>query len=120
MKKLFEIVSKALFFYFLLYIYIKELFLFLKISSPFYSSITSFICDFIKFGLSEKHTKFEKKKILMVLTNQLIYLVNVKTMRKIFSNYVCFSKSPNLFKLSSYRRFKKEALNSNCLEKIHF
>ena len=30
----------------------------------------------------------------MVLTNQLIYLVNVKTMRKIFSNYVCFSKSP--------------------------
>ena len=32
----------------------------------------------------------------MVLTNQLIYLVNVKTMRKIFfSNYVCFSKSPN-------------------------
>ena len=31
---------------------------------------------------------------LMVLTNQLIYFVNVKTMRKIFSNYVCFSKSP--------------------------
>ena len=31
----------------------------------------------------------------MVLTNQLIYLVNVKTMRKIFSNYVCFSESPN-------------------------
>ena len=49
----------------------------------------------------------------MVLMNQLIYLVNVKTKRKIFSNYVCFSKSPNLFKLSSYRRFKKEALNSN-------
>ena len=34
-------------------------------------------------GLSEKHTKFEKI-FLMVLTNQLIYLVNVKTMRKIF------------------------------------
>ena len=48
----------------------------------------------IKFGLSEKHKKFEKI-FLMVLTNQLIYLVNVKTMRKIFSNYVCFSKSPN-------------------------
>ena len=48
----------------------------------------------LKFGLSEKHTKFEKI-FLMVLTNQLIYLVNVKTMRKIFSNYVCFSKSPN-------------------------
>ena len=49
---------------------------------------------FFKFGLSEKHTKFEKI-YLMVLTNQLIYLVNVKTMRKIFSNYVFFSKSPN-------------------------
>ena len=48
----------------------------------------------LKFGLSEKHTKF-KKIFLMVLTNQLIYLVNGKTMRKIFSNYVCFSKSPN-------------------------
>ena len=31
----------------------------------------------------------------MVLTNQLIYLVNDKTMRKIFSNYMCFSKIPN-------------------------
>ena len=48
----------------------------------------------IKFGLSEKPTKFEKI-CLMVLTNQLIYLVNVKTIRQIFSNYVCFSKSPN-------------------------
>ena len=48
----------------------------------------------LKFGISEKHTKFEKI-FLMILTNQLIYLVNVKTMRKIFSNYVCFSKSPN-------------------------
>jgi hypothetical protein len=46
----------------------------------------------LKFGLSEKHTKFEKI-FLVVLTNQLIYLVNVKTIRKIFSNYVCFSKS---------------------------
>ena len=51
-------------------------------------------CSGVKFGLSEKHTKFEKI-FLMVLTNQLIYLVNVKTMGKIFSNYVCFSKSPN-------------------------
>ena len=50
--------------------------------------------NWLKFGLSEKHTKFEKK-FLMVLTNQLIYLVNAKTMRKIFSNYVSFSKSPN-------------------------
>ena len=38
---------------------------------------------YIKFGISEKHTKFEKI-FLMVLTNQLIYLVKVKTMRKIF------------------------------------
>ena len=48
----------------------------------------------LKFGLSEKHIKFEKI-FLMALTNQLIYLVNVKTMRKIFSNFVCFSESPN-------------------------
>ena len=52
----------------------------------------------VKFGLSEKHTKFEKI-FLMVLTNQLIHLVNVKTMRKIFSNYVCFSKSLNFIKM---------------------
>ena len=49
----------------------------------------------LKFRNSKKHAKFEKV-FLMVLTNQLIYLVNVKTMRKIFfSNYVFFSKSPN-------------------------
>ena len=48
----------------------------------------------LKFGLSKKHTKFEKM-FLMILTKQLIYLVNVKTMRKIFLNYVCFSESPN-------------------------
>ena len=48
----------------------------------------------LKFGLSEKCAKFEKI-FLMVLTNQLIYLVNVKTIRKIISNYVCFSESPN-------------------------
>ena len=35
------------------------------------------------FELSEKQTKFEKI-FLIVLTNQLIYLLNVKTMRKIF------------------------------------
>ena len=37
----------------------------------------------------------------MVLTNQLVYLVNVSSMRKIFSNYVCFSKSPNFNKVAS-------------------
>ena len=46
----------------------------------------------VKFGLFEKHTKFEK---ICLMTNQLIYLVNVKTIRQIFSNYVCFSESPN-------------------------
>ena len=34
----------------------------------------------LKFGLSEKHTKFEEI-FFMVLTNHLIYLVNVKTVR---------------------------------------
>jgi hypothetical protein len=48
----------------------------------------------LKFGLSEKNTKFEKI-FLMILTIQMIYLLNVKTIRKIFSNYVCFSESPN-------------------------
>ena len=64
---------------------------------------SSSICDeqnTIKFGLFEKQTKFEKI-CLMVLTNQLIYLVNVKTIRKIFSNHVYFSKSPNFTHISS-------------------
>ena len=48
----------------------------------------------IKFGPSEKHTEFEKN-----LPHGLyIYFVNFQTMRKIFSNYVGFSESPN-FKL---------------------
>ena len=29
-----------------------------------------------------------------------IYLVNVQTMRKIFSNFVCFSESPNFSRLA--------------------
>ena len=58
----------------------------------------------IKFGLSEKHTKFEKI-FLMVLTNQLIYLENVKTMRKIFSDHVYFSKSLN-FTIQSILNFQ--------------
>jgi len=57
----------------------------------------------VKFGLSEKHTKFEKI-FLMVLTSQLLYLVNVKTTRKIFSNYVCFSESLN-FKWQEIKTF---------------
>ena len=62
--------------------------------------LNNFLALLVKFGLSEKHTKFEKI-FFMVLTNQLIYLVNLKTMRKIFSNYVCFSKSPNFKNASS-------------------
>ena len=58
---------------------------------------------FLKSGLSEKHTKFEKS-FLMVLTNQLIY---VKSMRKIFSNFVCFSESSNFNIDSLTREFNK-------------
>ena len=50
----------------------------------------------VKFGLSEKHTKFEKI-FLMVLTNQLIYLVNVKTMRKIFFKLCVLLKKSGLY-----------------------
>ena len=45
----------------------------------------------LKFGLSEKLTKFEKI-FLVVLTNQLIYLVNIKTMTKIFFQIMCASQ----------------------------
>ena len=45
----------------------------------------------VKFGLSEEHSKFEKN-----LPHGLyIYLVNVQTMRKIFSHFECFPESPN-------------------------
>ena len=50
----------------------------------------------VKSGLSEKHTKFEKI-CLMVLTKQLIYLVNVKTIRQIYSNHVCFTKKKEIW-----------------------
>ena len=45
----------------------------------------------VKFEISEKHTKFEKI-FLMVLTNQLIYLSNVKTIRKFFFQIMCVSQ----------------------------
>ena len=45
--------------------------------------------------VSEKHTKF-KKIFLMVLRNQLIYLVNVKTMRKIFFKLCVLLKKSEL------------------------
>ena len=53
----------------------------------------------VKFGLSEKHTIFEKI-FLMALKNQLIYLVNAKPMRKIFSNYVCFLIFRNFYAIN--------------------
>ena len=51
----------------------------------------------LKFGLSEKHTKFEKI-FLMVLANQLIYLVNIKTMRKIFFKLCVLLKKPKHYR----------------------
>ena len=42
-----------------------------------------------------KTHKIWKNLVFMALTNQLIYLVNVKTMRKIFLNYVRFSINLN-------------------------
>ena len=46
-----------------------------------------FICR-IKFGLSEKHTKFEK----------IFLMVNVQSTRKITQIFVCFSESPNFIR----------------------
>ena len=46
---------------------------------------------FVKFGLSEKHTKFEKI-FLMVLTNQLIYLPQNHN-EDFFKLYVLLKKS---------------------------
>jgi hypothetical protein len=47
----------------------------------------------LKFGLSEKHTKFEKN--LPLGLDVYLDLVNVQTMRKIAQIFVCFSESPN-------------------------
>ena len=49
-----------------------------------------------KFGLSEEHTKFEKN-FLMVLKNQLIYLVNVKTKREIFFKLCVLVRKSKLY-----------------------
>ena len=47
---------------------------------------------FLKFGLSEKQTKYEENLHHVLY----IYLLNVQTMRKIFfSIFLCFSESPN-------------------------
>ena len=48
---------------------------------------------------SKVRTFWEALKIWKNLPHTLyIYLVNVQSMRKIFSNFVCFSKSPNFKK----------------------
>ena len=49
------------------------------------------LMSLVKLGLSEKRTKSEKI-FLVVLTNQLIYLVNVKTIRQIFQIMCAFQK----------------------------
>ena len=48
--------------------------------------------SYVKFGLSEKHTKI-CTIFLMLWT--FTYIVNVQSMRQIFSNFVCLSESPN-------------------------
>ena len=51
-------------------------------------------------------TFWEAHKNLRNLPHALyIYLVNVQTMRKIFSNFVCFSESPNFTGKCSKRNF---------------
>ena len=56
------------------YVYVEKFFLLSKSKTQIiFVKLFSFLSSFaLKFGLSEKHTKFEKI-FLMVLTNQLIY-----------------------------------------------
>ena len=61
------------------------------ISKGWFCTVLNHLCKARTFWETHKIWKI----FLVVLINQLIYLVNVKTMRKIISNYVCFSKSPN-------------------------
>jgi uncharacterized membrane protein YgaE (UPF0421/DUF939 family) len=57
----------------------------------------------------------------MALTNQLIYLVNVKTMRKIFSNYVCFAQSPNFnSKEKTLKNEQNQYFTTNKLSLKHY
>ena len=66
-----------------------------KISqSEFMQHYSNLGCPLVKFGLSEKHTKFEKNLPRGFDKSADLLIVNVKTMRKIFSHYVCFSESP--------------------------
>ena len=68
------------------------------------------VISFLKLGLSEKHTKFEKI-FFMVLTSQLIYLVNLKTTRKIFP-FMCSSHKVRTL-LPGFRGLPTVLLNSS-------
>ena len=70
----------------------------------------------LKFRLSEKRTKLEKI-FLMILTNQLIYLVNVKTMRKIFQ-IMCASQKV-LTLMCTHDRFSFDLVHYYCKRKEH-
>ena len=48
----------------------------------------------VNLGLSEKHIKFEKNLPHSFDKSADVLLVNIKTMKKIFSNYMRFSESP--------------------------
>ena len=62
------------------------------ISTGWHRNSTSL--DSLKFGLFEKHSKFEKN-LPHGFDKSADSQVNVKTMRKIFSKFVRFSESPN-------------------------
>ena len=62
--------------------------------------------NFCAVDLFKVWTFWEAHKKLRNLPHALyIYLVNVQTMRKIFSNFVCFSESPNFTGKCSKRNF---------------
>ena len=70
----------------------------------------------LKFRLSEKRIKLEKI-FLMILTNQLIYLVNVITMRKIFQ-IMCASQKV-LTLMCTHDRFSFDLVHYYCKRKEH-
>ena len=59
----------------------------------------------LKFGLSEKHTKFEKNR------------PHVQSMRKIAQIFVCFSESPNFTAKNKERHFSWYVFLSSMLSK---
>ena len=80
--------------YFLLNIKIEsQLILIVVIDSPKSSELFGTL---IKFELSEKHIKFEKKNLHDFDKSADLLSKRQKHEEDFFSNYVCFSKSPNL------------------------